>query len=211
MAGISAGKREANKRDKITALCTAGLDLYLEQGIAKVTVDEIVQEAGVAKGSFYRYFENQEALVVAIMEPLREAVRQAIRAGADSLEAGIDPSALQGRWLMLAAKIGSAIFGHQKVARLYLQESRGPAIGARRPIAELVDELTQGATLLTNLAQEHGLSRSGLHPQVSSLIVVGAVEHLLCAFLRGEDLGDPAKIPSTLISIILDGVRPTPA
>jgi AcrR family transcriptional regulator len=204
----TSGKRELNKKLKIKAICAAGLRLYVDHGIANVTVDEIVMEAGVAKGSFYRYYENQEALVVAIMAPLRDAIRDAIMTSAGTLSKGIDKGTIPAKWLELAGHVGTAIFANQDVARLYLQESRGPAVDNRKPIAELANQLSMGAVLLTTLAQKHGFSRADYNPRVSALIVVGAVERLLAAFLGGADLGDPAKIPATLIATILDGVRP---
>lgn len=49
-----------------------------------VTVDDIVQAAGVGKGSFYNHFEDREALVRAISAEIRAAVECAIdRANAD--------------------------------------------------------------------------------------------------------------------------------
>jgi hypothetical protein len=46
-----------------------------------------------------------------------------------------------------------------------------------------------------------------VHPAVSALAVVGAVERLLLAVLRGEDVGNPLEIPEALTGIILDGLR----
>jgi AcrR family transcriptional regulator len=49
-----------------------------------VTVDDIVQAAGVGKGSFYNHFADREALVRAISAEIRAGVEQAIdRANAE--------------------------------------------------------------------------------------------------------------------------------
>ena len=53
------------------ALSEAGLRLFVERGLEGVTIDDITQAAGVAKGTFYRYFEDQTALVDALLEPAR--------------------------------------------------------------------------------------------------------------------------------------------
>ena len=37
--------------------------LFMEKSVSKVTISEIVQHAGVAKGTFYLYFDSKEALV----------------------------------------------------------------------------------------------------------------------------------------------------
>ncbi|PKM58267.1 MAG: hypothetical protein CVU98_01955 [Firmicutes bacterium HGW-Firmicutes-3] len=42
--------------------------LFAEKSVSKVTVNDIVQRAGVAKGTFYLYFESKEALIWKFMD-----------------------------------------------------------------------------------------------------------------------------------------------
>jgi hypothetical protein len=79
-------------------------------------------------------------------------------------------------------------------------------VGARRPLRELADELTEGAIALSTVARDYGLL-SDSDPRLGALTVIGAGEQILWAYLNGADLGPPAAIPRTLIAIILDGVR----
>lgn len=66
------------------ALIAAGRRLFCERPVDAVTVDNIVQAAGVAKGSFYNHFPDREALVRAISAEIRASVELAIdRANAD--------------------------------------------------------------------------------------------------------------------------------
>lgn len=37
--------------------------LFMEKSVSKVTINNIVQRAGIAKGTFYLYFDSKEALV----------------------------------------------------------------------------------------------------------------------------------------------------
>ena len=50
------GKLESNKKKKKNALYTTAFDLFTTKGIAKTTISDIVESAGVAKGTFYLYF-----------------------------------------------------------------------------------------------------------------------------------------------------------
>ena len=66
------------------ALIAAGRRLFCDRPIDAVTVDTIVQTAGVAKGSFYNHFVDRESLVRAISAEIRAGVELAIdRANAD--------------------------------------------------------------------------------------------------------------------------------
>ena len=53
------GKVDENKQQKLEALCQSAYDLFLNQGIAKTSIHDIVQKAGVAKGTFYLYFKDK--------------------------------------------------------------------------------------------------------------------------------------------------------
>lgn len=53
------GKIELNKKQKKTALLTTAFDLFREKGFAKTTISDIVNQAGLAKGTFYLYFKDK--------------------------------------------------------------------------------------------------------------------------------------------------------
>ena len=53
-------KNERNTKGKII---TAAWDLFYEQGYDNTTVEEIIEESGTSKGSFYHYFEGKDALL----------------------------------------------------------------------------------------------------------------------------------------------------
>lgn len=52
-------KVENNKKHKKDTLLKAAFDLFTEQGITKTSISEIVNRAGVAKGTFYLYFKDK--------------------------------------------------------------------------------------------------------------------------------------------------------
>lgn len=46
------GKLEINKRQKKSALFQTAFDLFTNKGFAKTTISDIVNQAGLAKGTF---------------------------------------------------------------------------------------------------------------------------------------------------------------
>lgn len=50
---------EENKLQKKDRLMEAAFRLYTQQGITKTSITDIVQKAGIAKGTFYLYFEDK--------------------------------------------------------------------------------------------------------------------------------------------------------
>ncbi len=72
--GFVMGKVEENKIQKLNALLRSSYDLFITKGIAQTSIHDIVQRAGVAKGTFYLYFKDKyeirDRLIVRTAEKL---------------------------------------------------------------------------------------------------------------------------------------------
>lgn len=53
------GKASQNKRQKRDSLLRNAFELFTQKGIADTTISDIVERAGVAKGTFYLYFKDK--------------------------------------------------------------------------------------------------------------------------------------------------------
>ena len=53
------GKIDTKKQQKHDALLDTAFDLFTSQGINKTSISDIVERAGVAKGTFYLYFKDK--------------------------------------------------------------------------------------------------------------------------------------------------------
>ena len=51
-------KNEIKKKLKEDALLNTAFELFTSQGLTKTTINDIVNKAGVAKGTFYLYFTD---------------------------------------------------------------------------------------------------------------------------------------------------------
>jgi AcrR family transcriptional regulator len=69
-------------------LMDAAEQLFLAQGVAATSVDAIVAGAGVAKGTFYIYFQSKEQLLAALQQRFIDDVCTELRAAVDKCSAG---------------------------------------------------------------------------------------------------------------------------
>ena len=209
--GQPGGVRDTNRKEKERVLLDAALLLFLNRGVEGVSVDDITKAADVAKGSFYRYFKDQEALVEALVAPTRKVLITALDEVSVALETAVNRDSQLASYGRIGSALATLIIEHPGVVRLYLQESRAPAVGARRPLVRLATEINRIAIDLTKKAQKLGILRE-FPPAVSALTVVGASEKLLLGVLLDQELGNPLEIPNALVSLIFDGVglRPAP-
>ena len=64
----------AARREQILRAATR---VFAEKGFSRATTREVAREAGVSEGTIYNYFEDKDALLIAIMDALNETERRA--------------------------------------------------------------------------------------------------------------------------------------
>ena len=57
------------------ALLQKGREYFIRYGLKKTSVDDIARAVGIAKGSFYRFFDSKEALLLEIHKASEEKLR----------------------------------------------------------------------------------------------------------------------------------------
>jgi AcrR family transcriptional regulator len=200
--GPEGGARDANRRHRVAQICEAALTLFLQRGLGEVTIDDIVKKARQAKGSFYRYFSDKEELVETLLEPIAQIFR-----GAALVLENATAESEGGTYLDVAGAMANAVTSHPDVVRFYLQEARGPAVGARRPVRKLADEIADRAVALGERSRETGMYRD-MDSRLVTLSIVGAAERLLYEHLTRKPFAHPVATAGGLVSIFQDGLRP---
>lgn len=84
LAGAPPGPRQRDQR--LAALLDAAAALFVEKGVTATSIEDIAERAGVAKGTFYHYFQDRAAM----LEALRRRYSQRF---ADLVDAGMDACA----------------------------------------------------------------------------------------------------------------------
>ncbi len=205
--GPPGGVRDVNRREKTRAIHDAALVLFLERGLGTVSVDDIMKAARMAKGSFYRYFDDQAALVTHMYLPVRELVSEALEACSRELETADSRDAQFTAYRKVGNVVAALLLGYAGEARLYLQECRAPGIGPRKPIVELSRLISRYAIDITSRAQRQHILRP-VPPAVSALAVIGAAERLILGVLTEEPLGaNPLEVADQLTNLFLDGLK----
>jgi AcrR family transcriptional regulator len=204
--GQPGGRRDTNRKERTKALADAALSLFLVRGIEAVTIEDITTQARVAKGSFYRYFDDKTALVESLFAPVAEATIQTFDESMEALRRAKTKEEALASYDVIGNGLGKLFLEHGDVVQLYLAESKGPLEGARGPARRLANVVTEKAIAHTKLAHEKGLLRP-FPPEISSLVVIGACERMLHAVLIGDPIGEPWEIPGHVVNLILDGIR----
>ncbi len=201
---IATTQRAKRKEARREQLVKSAASVFMQQGVAAASVDDIVRAAGVAKGTFYLYFATKDAVVTAVAEAMVLEVADRIQGTASKP----DQSPVE-RLLAFAAAIGQV--GGNSYERDLIEIFHRPE---NRAIHDRISEHTFRALapLVSAIVAEgvdSGMFRaidpvraaayvfacfSSLHDVVSDPTEVAAVTRELNAFvLRG--LGYDGQLP----------------
>jgi AcrR family transcriptional regulator len=165
--------REKRARTR-AQLVAAANSLFASQAVESVTVDDVVREAGVAKGTFYVHFDSLEALIAAVAEELVQSFDELLQPSRLSLKepalrvafgchSFIDKALNDSQWAGLAARMVASAPSGGEIARRRLFEdlqqfSKGLPGG--KASAELHLEIVVGIMLQLLRALGEGRLRS---------------------------------------------------
>lgn len=191
MAGVS-GADDARRRRTRQALIRAGEVLLAGRPVDAIAVDEIVRQAGVAKGSFFNHFSDKLELAQAVAAEVRLRMEQ--RVGA--VNAGCaDPEARLVRGVCAFVAYARA---HPDEARAMLRSQDRPAPPDHPLNAGLRADLEAGL-------RSGAFRAPGLDPAI--LLVSGTCQILMSSVLDGprDPKRDRTLVAETL-ALMLTGL-----
>jgi AcrR family transcriptional regulator len=186
------GPDDARRRRTRQALIRAGETLLAERPVDAIAVDDIVREAGVAKGSFFNHFSDKSALALAVATEVRLRMEQ--RVGAVNAGLG-DPE----------ERLVRGVCAFVQYARTHPAEARAMLRSQDRP-APPDHPLNAGLRADLEAGLERGTFRApGLDPAV--LMVSGVCQILLSSVLDGprSAVRDRGLVAETL-ALMLGGL-----
>jgi AcrR family transcriptional regulator len=75
----ASGRRSHRVADTKKRVADAALDLFVTQGFVATTVEQICAAGDISRASFFRYFDNKEAVLSAEIEPTQQWLLEQIR------------------------------------------------------------------------------------------------------------------------------------
>lgn len=187
----------AAERARIEAgLRTAASRLFAAQGLRKTTLDELVAPVGIAKSSFYAFFDSKESLYLDLMLARLDDVRARLPAlSASGADAAGDLRALLRQ---IVAVLETDPF-YRRLINNPEDMARVAAKLGPEQAAEVQRRLLDPLLALIERAQRHGGLVTG-DPQV----VLGVLRAVLLVPLHADEFGPDRYRP--VLDLLIDAV-----
>jgi TetR/AcrR family fatty acid metabolism transcriptional regulator len=193
--------RSNAQEEKRRLLLDAAVHVFARKGYHASRVGDIAEEAGVAYGLLYHYFDSKEEVLRTVFRETWRALIETIR----SVEESGDSAPEQLR------KIGEILLRSWRrnpdlVRVLVLEVTRSPHL--RGEIDEIVESFAEIQAIVER-GQADGTIRADLDARLASYVFYGAVEELLTGWVLGrlpDGEEDVALAERTLVEIVTGGL-----
>lgn len=162
-------------------LLSASRQVFAERGYHRASISDIIAAAGVARGTFYNYFESKRAVFRAVLEDVMDAVASAVEPidVAASIPQQVEDN---------LDRIVAALTEHGDVARVLFAEAAGIDEEGEAALRSFYRAATERIRTALALGQTLGVVRDGDTQMMARLLMGMIREPVFQSWLYGEDL-----------------------
>jgi AcrR family transcriptional regulator len=193
------------RRDKRGDIVNAGIKVFSRKGFNRCSVEDILQEANVARATFYSYFDSKKDLFVELIDKILQTLYEIMAKELTNLPANLDE--LQENTRKAVAGMFEFFRDNLEFAAIYIQE----VMGMNPEIDYRVVEWQQKVAELMKVILETGIENGMFRPvdvDIISNLIAGAPQHLgLHLFLYTEHVDIP-RAADAVADYIIYGIVP---
>jgi len=186
------------RREQVLACARS---VFSRRGYHATTVSDIIEEAGVARGTFYLYFKSKRSIFDELLDEYLRAILAQVRRV--DLGPAAEPPVRQ--VLGNVERILAVLLESTEMSRILFHEAVGLDADFDRKLAEFYGEIVKLAQGSLRLGQQMGLVRD-CDVRVAALCIVGAVKEVVDAASAGPGALPDQRALSREIMRFLDGV-----
>ncbi len=186
-------------------LMEAGTKLFSAKGYHNTKVSDIVQEAGVAQGTFYLYFNSKADLFSALLNEFIALITEAVSAISVDMDAINTPVQFAARIRMAVERILIVYRDNAALARIVIREGSSLDVASAERWQQALDQLAKIGTIV----MEQGIERGFVAPQNSKIVpycVLGMYERVAYRWLVEDQSTDVSELAEALTRFEMLGI-----
>lgn len=186
------------RREQIVGAATR---VFAEKGFRRATTREVARAAGVSEGTIYNYFEDKDALLLAILDRLNETERRA-----EDFEEGMAAD-FRGFLEQYLRRRMSLIWENREVFRVVLSEMLVNSELRERYRRQVVEPTMRIAEENFRMRMERGEVREMDTPLVMRSVAGALLGVVILGLLGDEEIDSRSdEVPYVLAGLLLHGL-----
>lgn len=199
-----AGKQPIDRDVRRSELIDAARDLFAAKGYHATTVDDITRAAGVAKGTFYLYFNEKREVFYEVISGFMQLIKDI---GSSVSDESANPLDFFTRAETASHELMAIFNDNRKLARLAYRESMGLDSRLEDMLRDFYREIAELEARNIQRAMELGIIRK-VDPMMVAYAHIGMVERVLLAMIDDpEAFPDPQVVVREMMRLAFEGMR----
>lgn len=186
-------------------LLDAAIWVFARKGYRRAGVSDIIERAGVARGTFYLYFESKEQVFLAIVETFHARITAAIAQADQTPPLNLAPIGLLQasfrRWLEFFST-------NRDAATVILKEASSIDPRFEKGFADLRRSAVDFFAARYRRFQNMGFVRRSVDPALMAHLLIGMFDELLNAFILRNEEADLDALAAQLADFEWNGIKP---
>lgn len=180
--------------------------VFARKGYRRAAISDIIERAGVARGTFYLYFASKEQVFLAIVDDFKTKIARAITTVSEPpTQPAADPESMLRtsfrRWLGFFAE-------HRDATTVILKEASSIDPRFEKGFAEVRRSAVDFFAARYRRFQELGIVRPSIRPVLMAHLLIGMFDELLNAFVLTDREADLDALAAQLADFEWNGIRP---
>lgn len=195
----------ALREERRAQILAAALQVFGDEGYHRASVASLVQAAGVARGTFYLYFDSKQAVFLELLDSLLTAFRGTVT----GVNTDLGAPALRDQLIQTTTRILEAADQQHNLARILLEEAVGLNAEVEQRLRAFESELHDYIAKSMSNGKRLGWFGDHVDEQVAASCVYGSIRQLLVRRIcAGHTNRPPAVVATAFIDVQLRGLMP---
>lgn len=164
-------------------LLQCALEVFAEKGYHRASISDIIKRAGVARGTFYLYFESKRSVFDQLLDDLFELLNSRVK----RIDPSRGPAGVVAQMESNVDEVLELLFSNRAMLRILLAE----AVGLDSEFDEKLSDFYRRLALMIEESLKLGTEMKVIrkvNTQVASLCVLGSIKEVLYQLAMGQKL-----------------------
>jgi AcrR family transcriptional regulator len=196
-------RAEAAREARREQILASSLKTFAQRGYYQTSVTDLVSAAGVARGTFYLYFDSKSAIFLELLDELLVRLRASV-ARVDR-SAGSPPMEAQLHAIVL--RLLEALTSNRDLTRVVFREAVGLDDEVDARLRAFYGSLRGFVVHALDLGVAMGVVREGLDRGVTAAAIVGSLRGVVTTYVVESDAPfDGQAVASAIVDLTMRGI-----
>jgi len=186
---------------RIQQLLNAAARVFSRKGYHKASVSDIIQEAKVARGTFYLYFKSKRAIFDALLDNFFETIESQVER--IQYTGNIDEAIGQLRNNVM--RVIQLLTEQRHLTRILLSEAVGLDSEIDMKLIEFYNRLVSLIKRSMELGKQMGLVRN-LNSDIAAILALGTVKEIMYQYIMKDQRFDINELVDEILGYVLFGI-----